>query len=137
VSIVALVALGAGIFGALGTLHLVYTFFSPRFDPRDPAVAVAMKGTSPRITRATTMWDCWIGFNASHSLGAMVFAAVYLLLAIRHPQLLSQSPAFVVLALVNALAYLALACKYWFRIPLTGIAIATACFAIATVQAFR
>ena len=136
-SVAALVAVGAGIFGTLGTLHLVYTFFSPKFDPRDPAVAVAMKGTSPRITRATTMWNCWIGFNASHSLGAMMFAAVYLLLAIGHPQLLSESPAFVALALVNALAYLALAFKYWFRIPLTGIAIATACFAIATVMALR
>lgn len=136
-SIAALVALGAGIFGALGTLHLAYTFFTPKFDPRDLAVAEAMKGTSPRITRATTMWNCWIGFNASHSLGAMAFAAVYLLIALRHPQLLSESPAFAVLALVNALAYLALAFKYWFRIPLTGIAIATACFAIATVQALR
>ena len=136
-SIAAIVAFGAGIFGALGTLHLLYTFFTPKFDPRDAAVAEAMKGTSPRITRATTMWKCWIGFNASHSLGAMAFAAVYLILAVRHPQLLSDSPAFLVLALVNALAYLVLACKYWFRIPLTGIAIATACFAIATGMALR
>ena len=136
-SIVALVAIGAGIFGALGTLHLGYTFFSPKFDPRDPAVAAAMRGTSPRITRATTMWNCWVGFNASHSLGAMLFAAVYLVLAFQHPQLLSDSRALVVLALVNGLAWLALAYKYWFRIPLTGIAIATACFALATLEAFR
>jgi len=32
---VALVALGAFILGALGTIHLPYTFFTPRFDPRD------------------------------------------------------------------------------------------------------
>jgi hypothetical protein len=83
------------------------------------------------------MWKAWIGFNASHSLGAMVFAAFYLILAIGHPQLLRDSPAFVVLALATGLAYLAVAFKYWFRIPLTGIAVATACFAIATLEAFR
>ncbi len=132
----ALVALGAGIFGVLGTLHLAYTFFTHRFDPRDAAVMDPMKATSPRLTRETTMWKAWVGFNASHSLGAMVFAAFYLILAIAHPELLRESKAFVVLALAAGLAYLAVGFKYWFRIPVTGILVATACFAIATARAF-
>ena len=133
---VALIAIGAGIFGVLGTLHLLYTFFTRRLDPRDAAVIDAMKGTTPRITRATTLWRAWVGFNASHSLGAIVFAAFYLILAIQHPELLRDSKAFVILALATGLAYLAVAFKYWFRIPVTGILVATTCFAIATLRAF-
>ncbi|APV50584.1 hypothetical protein BWI17_13335 [Betaproteobacteria bacterium GR16-43] len=130
---VALVALAAGILGALGTLHMLYTFFTPKFDPYDPAVAVAMKGTSPRITRQTTIWRAWIGFNASHSLGAMFFGAVFLMIAATSPALLAQ-PAWLLLGLVTCLAYLAMAIKYWFRIPLIGIAIAATCFALATAR---
>lgn len=131
-----LVAFGAAIFGVLGTLHLLYTFFTPKFDPRDPTLAQAMRATSPRITRHTTMWKAWIGFNASHSLGAMLFAAFYLVLAIQHPELLRDTKVFLVLGLVTTLAYLALGFKYWFRIPITGIFIAAACFAVATIRAF-
>lgn len=133
---VALVCLGAGIFAALGTLHLVYTFFTTRFDPYDPAVGMAMRGTSPRITRATTVWDCWVGFNASHSLGAMVFGATYVALGVQHPALLEGSRTLLLIALATGLAYLVLAARYWFRIPLIGIAIATTCFAIAAARAF-
>ena len=130
------IGIGAAIFGVLGTAHLAYTFFTPRFDPRDPACGVAMRATSPRLTGRTTMWKAWIGFNASHSLGAIVFAAVYLALASRHPALLASSPFFVLLALANGLAYLALARAYWFRTPFIGILAATVSFAIATVLVF-
>jgi hypothetical protein len=133
---VALVAIGAGIFGALGTLHLLYTFFTPKFDPRDPAAMNAMKATSPRITRHTTMWKAWVGFNASNSFGAMLFGAFYIILAVQYPELLRDSKTFLVLALMTGLAYLAVGLKYWFRIPVTGIFIATTCFAVATVRAF-
>lgn len=130
------VALGAAIMGLLGTLHLLYTFFGTRLDPRDAAVIDAMKATTLRLTRHTTMWNAWIGFNASHSLGAMFFAAFYLVLAIQQPALLRDTKVFLVLGLVTTLAYLALGFKYWFRIPITGIFIATACFAVATIRAF-
>ncbi|QJR11611.1 hypothetical protein DSM104443_02690 [Usitatibacter rugosus] len=135
-SIVALVALGAGIFAALGTLHLLYTFFTPKFDPRDAAVKDAMQATSPRITRATTMWKAWVGFNASHSLGAMVFGAVYLTLAVQHPEVLAASKPLLLIAGATGLAFLALAVRYWFRIPLIGIALATLCFLVASARAF-
>lgn len=126
------IGVGAAIFGVLGTAHLFYTFFTRRFDPRDPACGAAMRATSPRLTGQTTMWKAWVGFNASHSLGAIVFATIYLVLAIRHPALLRESPFFVLLALANGLAYLALARAYWFRTPFIGIMAATVCFAVAT-----
>ena len=128
-----LIILGASIFGVLGGLHLAYTFFSNKFLPRERAVAEAMKATSPLITRDTTMWDCWVGFNASHSLGAILLAAVYLLLATQHMELLAQSRSFILLAVGASASYLWPAHAYWFRIPFIGIALASACFVAAAI----
>ena len=60
-----LVLLGAAIFGALGSLHLAYTFFSEKLLPYDRAVIDAMKSTTLTLTRQTTIWDAWVGFNAA------------------------------------------------------------------------
>jgi hypothetical protein len=128
-----LILVGASIFGLLGAVHLAYTFFTDKFLPRDRTVIEAMKGTSPVLTRQTTMWDAWIGFNASHSLGAILLAALYLLLAAMHMDILVSSKAFLLLGVAAGLAYLYLAHTYWFRIPFVGIAIATSCFAIAAL----
>lgn len=57
-----LLIVGAAIFGVLGTIHLLYTFFSNKFDARDTSVSEAMKQTSPVLTGETSMWDAWIGF---------------------------------------------------------------------------
>ena len=127
----ALVIAGAAIFGLLGGLHFAYTFFSDKFLPRASAVAEAMKGTSPVLTRQITMWDAWIGFNGSHSLGAVLFAAVYLILATQHMEMLAHSKSLLLVAVATSAAYLWLAYTYWFRIPLAGIAAATACFVSA------
>jgi len=129
----ALIIAGASIFGLLGTVHLVYTFFTDKFDPRDAPTKEAMKATSPVLTRRTSVWDAWIGFNASHSLGAMLFAAMYLSLAGAHMPTLQGSPALFWLPVVASGAYLALAKRYWFRTPFIGIAIATTCFGVAAL----
>ena len=125
----ALFIAGAALLAGLGSLHLVLTFFSTKFDPRDAATASAMRATTPRITRATTVWRCWIGFNASHSLGAMLFGTVYLLLAVVHMAWLRESGALAWLAVAGSAAYLLLARRYWFRTPFIGMLAATACFA--------
>lgn len=135
-SLAALLMLAAaGIVLALGTLHLVYTFSGPAFLPRDPALRAAMQATSPRITADTTMWRCWIGFNASHSLGAMLFGLVWGWLALQQPALLFGSLYLRGLGLALLSAFLVLAYRYWFRIPLAGIALALACYAAALVLA--
>jgi hypothetical protein len=128
-----LIIVGAAVFGTLGTLHLVYTFFTHAFDPRDAATGAAMRATSPRLTSRLSVWDAWVGFNASHSLGAMLFAAIYLVLAIAHMELLRHSPALVLLGVAGPASYLAVGLRYWFRTPIVGVALATACFAAAAV----
>lgn len=128
-----LIVAGALLFGLLGTLHLIYTFFTDNFNARDASTTAAMKATHPVLTRRTSLWNAWVGFNASHSLGAMLFAAIYLVLALGHMPLLSQSPALMWLAVAGSLGYLALAQRYWFRTPLVGIALASACFVMAAL----
>ena len=128
-----LLIMGASIFGILGAIHLFYTFFTNKFDAHDSSVTEAMKSSSPVLTKETTVWKAWIGFNASHSLGAMLVAAVYIPLTTSYFQIIQQSLWFSILPVILGLSYLVLARKYWFRIPFFGVLIATLCFVVAAV----
>jgi hypothetical protein len=128
-----LLIIGALIFGILGTIHLLYTFFTNKFEAYDSTVTEAMKGTSPILTKETSVWNAWIGFNASHSLGAMLVAAVYIPLTTSYFYIIQQSTWFSSLPVLIGLSYLILAKKYWFKIPFYGVLISTICFAGATV----
>lgn len=128
-----LIIVGVIIFGVLGTIHLVYTFFTNKFDALDANVTKAMKNTSPILTKETTMWDAWIGFNASHSFGAMLVAAFYIPLVLTNMQVIRETAWFSILPVVVGVLYLALAKRYWFKIPYIGILVSTACFIGAAV----
>jgi|KBSMisStandDraft_5_1062788.scaffolds.fasta_scaffold670780_1 hypothetical protein len=123
-----LMLLSAGIILALGTIHLAYTFRGSKLTPRDPALQVAMDHTSPVITRETTMWRCWVGFNASHSMGAILFGLVYGFLAATHAQLLFHSIFLLVVGLAMLGGFLVLGRVYWFSVPFRSIAVALACY---------
>src|SRR4051812_45946150 len=81
----------AAIVLVLGMIHLVYTFWGSRLKPRAHELEVLMSEISPVLTRQTTMWKAWIGFNASHSMGAILFGLVYGYLAIAQSELLFES----------------------------------------------
>jgi hypothetical protein len=123
----------AAVIGALGLAHLLFTFSGNKLLPRDPALQAAMEANSPRLTSQTTMWRAWIGFNASHSMGALLFALVYGYLALRQPAVLAASVFLRSLGLVYLLGYLVLGWRYWFSTPFRGIALATLLFAAALV----
>jgi hypothetical protein len=125
--------IGASIFGLLGFVHLIYTFFTEKFNPHNSDVAQAMKSTSPNITKETTIWRAWVGFNASHSLGTILFAAIYIPLAFSHIQFINNNSWFSVLPSIIGFSYLLLAKNYWFKIPFFGILISTICFVGAFV----
>ena len=129
-----LLIIGASIFGILGTVHLLYTFFTNKFEAHDSSVTEAMKGTSPILTKETSVWKAWVGFNASHSLGAMLVAAVYIPLTTTYFNIIQQSVWFSLLPVIVGLSYLVLAKKYWFRIPFIGVLISTICFVGAAVS---
>ena len=128
-----LLIIGASIFGVLGTVHLLYTFFTNKFEAYDSSVTEAMKGTSPILTKETSIWNAWVGFNASHSLGAILVAAVYIPLTTSYFYIIQQSAWFSSLPVLIGLSYLILAKKYWFKIPFFGVLVSTICFAGATV----
>ena len=131
---VVLMTFSAGILLALGLLHLVYTFWGRKLTPRDPALRIRMSEVSPVITRETTMWRAWVGFNASHSMGAILFGLIYGFLAIAHSQLLFQSPFLLVVGLAMVGGLFALGKVYWFNVPFTGIGISLACYVASIVM---
>ena len=120
----ALITASATVAGLLGCIHMLYTFHGNKLHPRDPALRDAMMAVSPVLTRQTTVWRATKGFNASHSLGVMLFAVIYIYLAGWHADFLQASPFLLALGLVTLLTYLALARVYWFSIPFRGIALA-------------
>ena len=121
----------AAVIGLLGTLHLVYTFHGPKLGPRDAGLRTQMESVSPVLTKQTTMWRAWVGFNASHSLGALLYALLFGWLAIAQPALAFGSRFLLVLGGAFLLAWLWLAWRFWFRIPLVGIALSLVLFAAA------
>jgi hypothetical protein len=131
----ALMILTAGVILTLGILHLVYTFRGPKLTPRDPALEASMRQVSPVITKETTMWRVWVGLNASHSLGLILFGLVFGFLALAHPQILFHSNFLLAVGLVFLAGFLALGKLYFFSIPLAGIGVALACYVASIVVA--
>jgi len=124
---------GSVIFLVLGTAHLYYTFFTTKFNARNKMVINEMKNTSPVLTGETTMWNAWIGFNASHSAGAIFFGLINILLAAQYFPVMQNSVLVILLNITTVLFYCWLAKKYWFHVPFTGILLATGCFVAATI----
>jgi len=123
----------AGIILALGVVHLAYTFFGDKLAPRDPALQSRMREVSPNISRETTMWKAWVGFNASHSYGAILFGLIYGYLAIAHADLLFKSPFLLGVGFVMLAGFVFLGRVYWFSVPFRGICIASLCYFISIV----
>lgn len=95
-----LLIVGAAIFGILGTAHLLFTFFTNKFNAFDKSVTKAMKNTSPVLTKETTMWNAWVGFNASHSVGAMLVTAFYVPLVLTNMAFIRESMWFSIQAAI-------------------------------------
>lgn len=122
--------------GVLGTLHLVYTFHGRKLRPRDAALEQRMAEVSPWISRDTTMLKTWIGFNASHSMAALLFSLVYGWLAVQRGPLWLGSAYLAGVGLVFLLGLAWLGWRYWFWIPLTGILVSLACYVFALAVAW-
>jgi hypothetical protein len=131
----AFIVASAAIIFTLGALHLWYTFQGNKLHPRDASLREKMEQAPLVLTRQTTMWRAWVGFNASHSYGALLFGAVYGYLAIVHSAFLFQSRFLLGLGLVALIAYAFLGKHYWFSVPFRGIVLATTFYVIALVIA--
>jgi len=131
-----LMVFSASIVLTLGVLHLVSTFRGPGLTPRDPALQISMRQSSPVLTNETTMWRCWVGFNASHSMGLILFGLVFGYLAFAHSQLLFRSPFLLVVGLAMLGGIVVLCKVYFFSWPLKGVSISLACY-VASIALSR
>lgn len=118
----------AGIILLLGMAHLYYTFQGPKLRPRDAHLQSSMAQVAPVISRETTMWRAWVGFNASHSLGAILFGLVYGYLALTSREFLWASPFLLAIGLLFLAGLVLLARRYWFSVPFMGIGAALICY---------
>lgn len=124
--------LGALPFVVLGIVHALATPLKPEdskgLSPRDPAYRQGMTGQTVLLTRRTNLWLAWVGFNLSHSLGAVMFGVVVLLVARSPAAFEANWPVFIPLAVAVSGIYLAIGLRYWFRTPIIGILISNVCF---------
>lgn len=130
-----LIAASAAVVLLLGLVHLVYTFHGRRLHPRDTELEARMRDAPLVITRKTTMWKAWLGFNASHSFGEMFFGVTYGYLALAQRELLLASPFLLCVGLAMLAGYVFLCRQYFFRAPLRWMTVATVLYAGALAAA--
>ena len=119
----------------LGFAHLVYTFWGPKLLPRDAGLIGSMKVVPLVITKETTVWKAWIGFNASHSMALILFGLIYGYLATAHPVVLFDSIFLQLVGFLMLAGFLILCRLYWFTVPLAGISISLLCYVASILVA--
>jgi hypothetical protein len=87
-----------------------------------------MKTSFPILTKETTMWNAWIGFNASHSSGAIFIGVINFCLAFRYFTVLESDHFFFLFNILTLGFYVYIAKKYRFKNPFTGVLIVLMCF---------
>ena len=127
--------LGTLPFILLGAIHILYsvrdTWSPKKLSPYDDSVRVSMQRSTLALTRQTTMWRAWLGFNISHGIGVLFFGLIYLTLAISDFALITRITLLQYFALTVSVSYLVLSVKFWFHIPTIGSGIGTACFLVS------
>ncbi|MBR7801755.1 LIC_13387 family protein [Undibacterium fentianense] len=130
-----LIGMSALIFLVLGSIHLYLSFFSRVFYPRDDHLLDLMQSNSPRLTRQTTLWRAGLGFHASHSLGAMLYGALFLYFVTIVPDFFFKQDFLLVIGFIYVACMFALARRYWFRVPFYGTALASILYLVGGVVA--
>ena len=133
----AIFVLGTIPFIALGSLHAVFTCIDQRrpyrISPSDPAVRSAMQRSRLKIHPSSNLWQAWIGFNYSHSFGAMLYGIVFMILATDDFPRLTSSVSLMSIAIVIPLTYTWLAWSFWFITPAIGVTFSSACMLVSSL----
>lgn len=124
---------GAALFILLGSVHFVYTFFTDKFFARNKTVVADMKSSSLILTKNTSMWKAWIGFNASHSIGMLFFGFINLFLLTKHYDTFLTDHFYCIINIFVASFYVWLGKKYWFNVPFIGASITMICYLLSYI----
>ena len=128
---------GAWPFILLGAAHALATPLRVEerkgLSPSDPGLAEQMTRATVRLTRRTDLWRAWVGFNLSHSLGAVAFGLLVVVAGRSQTSFAAEGPFLAPLALMISSSYLALAVRFWFRTPIVGCAISATLFLASSV----
>jgi hypothetical protein len=128
---------GAAPFLILGVAHAFATPLAPGqrrgLSLRDVTLEEGLARSRVLLTGRTNVWLAWVGFNLSHSLGAVLFGAVVLLTGRSAAVFQSEAPLFLPLALLVSGTYVALAVTYWFRTPIIGTVVSLVLFLLSSV----
>ena len=79
------------------------------------------------------MWRVWVGFNATHSFGLILFGALYGYLAMRHSAFLFRSWFLLALGFAVLLCYAVIAKFYFFTVPFRGVGLAAGLYLLGIV----
>ena len=117
----------------LGLIHTIYTFSGRKLTPRDKNLKSKMENVAPVISGETTMWKCWVGFNASHSFGLLFFGLIYGYLAISKQEVLFGSIFLLVVGFLLLSGIVVLAKLYWFSAPFISACVSLTCYLASIV----
>jgi len=125
-------------FVVLGLVHIAYSILDAsrpsKIVPREPDLIERMKAGRLVLTRETTVWRAWIGFNISHGVGVLLFGLIILCAALFGFEAnLSAMPALFYASPLVAAIYLGLSLKYWFRVPAIGSGIGAVLLAAGVI----
>ena len=129
---------GAALFGLLGVAHGALTLRDIRvprsFTPTDDNLRRAMAEAPLRLAPQTTIWNAWLGFNLSHSLGLLIFGTFFGGLALRDFGMVAENLFLQFSAVVVGSIYLVLALRFWFWVPAVVSAVGTLCFVLSALS---
>jgi len=135
-----LLIVGSGIFLLLGAAHGIFTFedlVKPRyFTPRDAGLLAAMQQSTIAFHPKVNLWQAWMGFNLTHSLGLVMFGGAFLYIGIFHSPWFSQSMLLQACSILISAAYLILSLKFFFSTPAIGSAVSLGCFVLAAALSY-
>jgi hypothetical protein len=128
---------GAALFGLLGVAHGVLTLrdlLEPRsFTPTDERLRRAMAEAPLRLAPQTTVWNAWLGFNLSHSLGLVIVGALLGGLGFHDFDVVAESLWLRFSAVAIGIIYVVLALRFWFWVPAVLAAAGTLCFVVSAL----
>jgi hypothetical protein len=121
----------------LGSVHALSTPRQPHerkaLSPSDPNMAESMARERVLLTSRVNMWQGWVGFNLSHSLGIVLFGVLVVLVGRTSASFQYNAAVLLPFAVAVCLAYLGIGLAYFFRTPIIGTCLALLLFSSAWV----